>query len=90
MKYSPKQQTYFKINNRINKMTPEQIIKACKNNQYVKFRFRGGDVVGFNCKLVNHPINKAKLEKIKGETTIQSFEPCNFIEYIRTKKPYMA
>ena len=58
----------------------------CKNN-YLAARYTCGNVVGINCKIVEH---KRMAEKPNVQTQIIGVYPIDFMEYIRIKIPFIT
>lgn len=66
-------------------LTTFQLIRACREHNYLAARFSSGIVMGVNCKIAG--MSKfSNLEDI--ETDIQSYNPISFQEYISIKHSF--
>jgi hypothetical protein len=75
---------FFEMKN----LTVKELINACEKHKYLIFRTRSGAKYGFNSKVAEIFIKKAKKEN-NYETNFISFTPCNLQNYITYKLPYL-
>ena len=71
-------------------MTIKQLKKAMINNKYIVVRESGtNDIRSVNCRIMNI-LTKNQVNTDNNETKFIGYYPCNFMEYIRLKTPFIS
>ena len=71
-------------------MTIKQLKKAMINNKYIVVRESGTNYIrSVNCRIMNI-LTKNQVNTDNNETKFIGYYPCNFMEYIRLKTPFIS
>ena len=68
-------------------LTVRQLLKACKENDYIIVRYPSGNSHAINCKVGELAFKLGDYDMEK-QTRFISYSPCNFMEYISRKIHY--
>ena len=68
-------------------LTRKQLYQICQKNKYILVKFTPNIIVGINCKIGLIASKKYCINDT--ETNYSSWQPCNFMEYITHKTPFL-